>query len=237
MKVYRVLWLFFCIPLIIVGVGAGVVLTPGALAPWFVLFAVLGAISTLCAAGWYGKHPLRHRPRFVICSAFFGAATACAIAGFAVLWGAVVLLLIFAVLLTSPAFLRAYDRWRNSPANPSVVQLDAWGRENLSASLSCVPASQSHASPELGDLTTMQLCRAWRASHWALKDQSSADQMMATVAERQKYLVEFERRNPNGFAAWLASDDRRLGNPLPFLMETRDGVPTINWDDLTRLHD
>ena len=51
----------------------------------------------------------------MICSALIGATTACAIGGFAILWGAAVLLLMFIVGVTSPAFLRACDRWLNGP--------------------------------------------------------------------------------------------------------------------------
>ena len=60
---------------------------------------------------------------------------------------------------------------------------------------------------------------------------------MAAVTERQQYLDEFERRNSSGFAAWLGSDVESLGNPLPFLIFSRGGLPTIDWDDLTRLQD
>ena len=147
-------------------------------------------------------------------------------------------LLMFIVGVTSPAFLRAYDRWLNSPANPSTTQLDDWGREYVSASPEDdMSVLQAHTSQALSDLTNMQLCRAWRASHWALKNTSTVAQMMATVAERQKYLDEFERRNASGFAAWLGSDVGSLGNPLPYLMRSRLGPSTINWDELTRLQD
>ena len=96
---------------------------------------------------------------------------------------------------------------------------------------------QAHTSQALSDLTNMQLCRAWRASHWALKNTSTVVEMMATVAERRKYLDEFERRNASGFAAWIGSDVGSLGNPLPYLMRSRLGPHTINWDELTRLQD
>jgi hypothetical protein len=54
--------------------------------------------------------------------------------------------------------------------------------------------------------------------------------MSTTVLERENYLDEFERRNRSGFAAWLASGPLASASPLPYLV----GVPTINWDDLTR---
>jgi hypothetical protein len=68
----------------------------------------------------------------------------------------------------------------------------------------------------------------------SLQLQSSADDQIVVVAERQEYLDEFERRNPKGFVAWLASGARAPGNPLPYLMGTRYDSPTINWDELTR---
>jgi hypothetical protein len=88
---------------------------------------------------------------------------------------------------------------------------------------------------ELGELTDEQLCQAWRASSYmSLQQQSSTSPTIATVAERQKYLDEFEQRNPSGFVAWLASGARAPGNPLPYLVGTRYDNPTINWDELTR---
>jgi len=80
-----------------------------------------------------------------------------------------------------------------------------------------------------GTLTDEQLCQLWRASYVALLH-SSSDRMSTTVLERENYLDEFERRNRSGFAAWLASGPLASASPLPYLV----GVPTINWDDLTR---
>ena len=57
MKVYRALWLSVCTPLIVVGVSAAVVLAPAALGPWFVLFAVVGVIVSLCAAAGSENDP------------------------------------------------------------------------------------------------------------------------------------------------------------------------------------
>jgi hypothetical protein len=85
--------------------------------------------------------------------------------------------------------------------------------------------------------TDEQLCQGWRSSFLALQQQSSSTQMAGTVAERQRYLDEFERRNPGGFAAWLASGARAPGNPLPYLTKNRVKPPAINWDELTRGQD
>lgn len=237
MRIYQIVWLSCCASLIVVGVSAVVVLAPAALAPWVVLFAVAGAILSLFVAGWFGQLPLRRRPRFAVGSALIGAATTCAIGGFAVLWGAPVLLLMLVVVVTSPGFLGGYIRWLNSPASPPATQIDSWSRVVGCPGSEYVPAAQPVASAELCDLTNLQLCRAWRASHGALTSPSSVAQLMAAVTERQQYLDEFERRNSSGFAAWLGSDVESLGNPLPFLIFSRGGLPTIDWDDLTRLRD
>jgi hypothetical protein len=86
-------------------------------------------------------------------------------------------------------------------------------------------------------LTDEELCRGWRASYKVLQHQPSAAQMAAAVAERQTYLDELERRNPRGFAAWLASGARAPGNPLPYLTRGWAEQPAINWDELTRGQD
>lgn len=234
MRVYRALWLSVCTSLAIVGVSAAVVLAPTTHAPRFVLLAIVGAAVSLLAARWTGQRPLRCRPRLNLCSALVGAAAACAIGGLAVLWDVAVVLPVVVVALSSPAVLRACNRWLNSPADPSTTQLDGWGREFVC--VSHMPGDRPDA-PAIGDLTNMQLCRAWRGSGWALRNPSSLLQATATVVERQRLLDEFERRNASGFAAWLGSDVRELGNPLPYLIGSRSDAPTINWDELTRLQD
>lgn len=244
MRIYQIVWLSCCASLIVVGASAVVVLAPAALAPWVALFAAAGAVLSLLGAGWCGQPPLRCRLRFAIGSALIGAATTCAVGGFAVLWGAHVLLLMLIVVFSCPGFVGGYVRWLNTPASPPATQIDSWSRVvECRSSQQYVPAAQPDASPELElelelcDLTNLELCRAWRASHGVLTSPASVAQLMATVTERQQYLDEFERRNSSGFAAWLSSDVESLGNPLPFLIFTRNGLPTIDWDDLTRMRD
>jgi hypothetical protein len=86
-------------------------------------------------------------------------------------------------------------------------------------------------------LTDEELCQSWQASYTALRQQSSPTRMATTVAERQVYLDELERRHPRGFAAWLASEARAPDNPLPYLTRGRADEPAIGWDRLTRGHD
>jgi hypothetical protein len=234
MKIYGALWLVVNVPLAVVGIGLALVLSPVGLASVFIAFAVVGAMVTPYAINNFGERPRRDRVRLPVSGALIGGTPGGAIAGFVVLLGAGVCFLAVLVLASSPPAAGAYIRWLRSTPAPSAAQLDAVARALAYTSPDCVPFVPP---AELDRLTDEQLCQAWRASYTALQQQSSANQKMATVAERQEYLDEFERRNPNGFVAWLASGARAPSNPLPYLVGTRYDSPTINWDELTRGQD
>jgi hypothetical protein len=234
MKVYQTVWLVLSIPLALVGMSLALVLSPTGLAALFIAFAVVGAILLPCAVSEFGERPPRDRVRLAVGGALIGGTTAGAFAGFVVLLGAGAFLLAVLVLGSSPSAVRAYSRWLRSAPTPSTAQLDAWARALAYTSPDYAPFQPPS---ELDELTDEQLCQAWRASYMSLQQQPSANHKIATVAERQKYLDEFERRNPHGFVAWLASGARAPGNPLPYLVGTRYDSPTINWDELTRGQD
>jgi hypothetical protein len=82
-------------------------------------------------------------------------------------------------------------------------------------------------------MSDTDLCHAWRASFTALQEASSPSQRIRIVEARQEYLDEFERRNPEGLLAWLASGARAAANPTRYVVEsaTLHHRP-INWDDL-----
>jgi hypothetical protein len=235
MKTYGVLWLVVSIPLAMVGMSLALVLSPAGLGAVFIAFAATGAALMKCAVREFKKRPRQERARLALRGALIGGTTAGAFVGFAVLLGANVFLLAVLVLGSSPFAVGAYARWLRSATTPSAAQLDALARALAYAGPNYVPFVPSS---ELDAFTDEQLCQAWRASYLALQQQQlSTSQMLATVAERQKYLDEFERRNPSGFVAWLASGARAPGNPLPYLVGTRYDNPSINWDELTRGQD
>jgi hypothetical protein len=58
-------------------------------------------------------------------------------------------------------------------------------------------------------------------------------QQLQIVESRQHQLDEFERLNPEGFAAWLASEPRATGDLIPFVLGNHDrDLSPINWDGL-----
>lgn len=234
MKAYRVVWLAVCATLAMVGVSVLVVLSPAALAWLFLASAVVGTILTLAVVTEEGARHPRARTRLMVRSALVGGTVTSALIGFSIILGAGVLLLGLCVLISSPYAVSIYGHWLGSAPTPSAAQLDALAHALAYANpepLSAQPTS------ELRLLTDEQLCQGWRASYLALQARSSAEQILRTVEERQRYLDEFERRNPRGLTAWLASGARAAGNPLPYLSVRRADRPGINWDELARGQD
>jgi hypothetical protein len=68
----------------------------------------------------------------------------------------------------------------------------------------------------VGELTDEELCLAWRRSFTQLQRVHDADRRQAMVDVRRAYLDELERRHPDSFATWLASNPRAAGNPARF---------------------
>ena len=223
MKLYRRSWLVVCVPLVAVGASLTLVKSPVAVTFLFSCFGVLGMLLTLVFVAEFWECPWRGRMRLLARGAVVAGLAACSFMGFASLLGPGVFVLAATVMATSPYAMRRPHRWLGA---------GRWPRHLARLARGCARARpHKGVRPEL-DLSTLtdeQLCQLWRASYVALLN-SPSDRASTTVLERQSYLDEFERRNRSGFAVWLASGPLASANPLPYLV----GVPTINWDDLTR---
>jgi hypothetical protein len=66
-------------------------------------------------------------------------------------------------------------------------------------------------------MTDQQLCAAWRVSTVFLQRCCSATDRAAVVLVRASYLDEFERRDPVGFATWIARGTSDAADPSQFL--------------------
>jgi hypothetical protein len=232
MRRYRALWLGACTALVVTGVGMASVRSPVALAGMFAAFAATGVIWTLTVGrGRTTQHP-RVGVRHLCLRALIWAGWAGAAVGFVVILGAAAFLVGLVVLASSPRAIRACGRWLSSLPAPSAAQVSTWSNAMAYASPEYV-GFQPH--PELRDLTDEQLCREWRDSYLALQGRwVSNRQWMRTVQRRQRCLDEFERRNPGGLTAWLASGAWASSSPLPYLVESRSDDAGINWDALMR---
>lgn len=72
------------------------------------------------------------------------------------------------------------------------------------------------------ELTDEELCLAWRRSFTQLQRTAGADRRQAMVDVRRAYLDELERRHPDSFATWLASNPRAAGDPARFFVHRAD---------------
>ncbi|TCC45089.1 hypothetical protein E0H75_31755 [Kribbella capetownensis] len=70
--------------------------------------------------------------------------------------------------------------------------------------------------PTLRDLTDEELCLAWRRSFKQLQSSTGRELRLGVADVRRAYLDELERRQPEAFAAWLASGPRAAGDPARF---------------------
>lgn len=74
----------------------------------------------------------------------------------------------------------------------------------------------------VGELTDEELCLAWRRSFSQLQRAMGPDRRQAMADVRRAYLDELERRHPDSFAGWLASNPRAAGNPARFFTYRAD---------------
>lgn len=71
------------------------------------------------------------------------------------------------------------------------------------------------------ECTDEELCWAWRCSFAHLIQASGPDAVDHLARLRGRYLDELERRNPQGFAAWMGSGARAASDPSPFFLSVR----------------
>lgn len=69
------------------------------------------------------------------------------------------------------------------------------------------------------EMSDEELCWAWRTSYALLqRDPTTAGRVSLL---RATYLDELQRRDPDGFDAWMSSGARAASNPAPFLSPRR----------------
>jgi hypothetical protein len=231
--VYRVAWLSGCSVLAAVGVTVLAILSLAVLVTLFVAFALVGAALALAGVADKGEPSGRGRARRTLAGALVAGAAAPAYVGLAAVLGPRVLLLILVVGATSPSAMNLYGRGLRAAAAPTNVSIAAWAPGFPYPLPTWAPPQ---LPPDLDVLSTEELCEAWCASYFVLKDRSSRGDTkaaLATVTERQSYLDELARRNASGLTAWLASGARVASNPLPYLTGNRIERTVIDWDELT----
>jgi hypothetical protein len=72
-----------------------------------------------------------------------------------------------------------------------------------------------------GELSTPELCLAWRRSYFALLDVPAGPGRCEIVRIRERLLDEIERRDRDGFTRWLATGARAGSDPGRYLTTNR----------------
>ena len=231
MNRYRVVWTAASGFLALVGTARAFTWSPGTVLPVLLAFLLVGAVATLLVALLHGRTGLGLVSSVVVGACTWGAA-AVAFIGFALFLGAGVWLLALGVLITSPYVIGTCVRWIGSAPTPSTTQLQAAVTALAYASPGFVPIDPLL---DLRLLTDDQLQRRWSDSWREPSAARTGAQQLHAAWERQDLLDEMERRNPEGFVAWLFSHDQAFGGLPPRLDQAHAASCPIDWDAL--LHD
>lgn len=158
-----------------------------------------------------------------------GAAVGVALAGFiellGAIWipGAVLLVALSPTVLSelAPVFrcLPAMAGYLTDPMNADLTAVsNGNGPSTAHLSIDSSPLLIMAAS----DLTTAELCSAWRTSFLVLGGLRGGDHagLARLVNSRQRYLDELEIRDPAGFSRWLAAGAGPGSDPSKYLSST-----------------
>lgn len=231
MRAYRSLWLFLCGALALVGTAMAFTLPVATVLGVIVCTClVVGVVTINIVPANSETVPVRTVMSLAAKRSLIGGLTVMTLLGLAALFSAWAFPLVAALVGCSPYALRRYRLWRDQRVWPDPQRrwdpsVDAYAPE--------VGESPTLESPaDLRSLSDSDLCHAWRASYSALQE-SAQSQRIHIVEGRQRYLDEFERRNREGFVAWLASGARAAANPSRFLMGSAGLCPQpLDWDAL-----
>jgi hypothetical protein len=105
-------------------------------------------------------------------------------------------------------------RARRRPAEPDT---DTDTDDDVVTAITLPPP----APRPVAELSTGELCTAWRRSYFQLLVARDASTRRSMVERRQDYLDELERRDRRGFVRWLHSGARAGSDPGPFLRTRR----------------
>ncbi|MGK3201112.1 hypothetical protein [Amycolatopsis sp. MEPSY49] len=173
--------------------------------PWEVVFGrlVLGTGAGLLVAFGAPRLPWRRAGPDLLAGVTTAAVvvTAClAVAGLLAAVGGSLTAIVL-VLLVAVGLWAGYRRF----AAPAVVAPRR------------VPATLPASRAPVTDLTTAELCVAWRRSYLLLLVATEGPACRLVVQRRQELLDELERRDRSGFLRWLDSGAEAGSDPAPYL--------------------
>ncbi len=183
--------------------------------PELVAVGVAGVLGACMAAGIARETPPAARSRSTLeAAAFVGAATVGAllvVAGIAALAGGAVAALVVGGVLVGALVVRLARRGPGSGA--SAAHHPGPGRPLRAAA----PGDVASLLPPVSALTTAELGGEWMRTNEILAGRLDAAARAALVARREAALDELERRDPAGFARWLAAGPTPTSDPAGYV--------------------
>ena len=208
---YSQIWRTAAVLLATIGVIASLVFVSPATNLVALLISTITAGAVYVSIGLARELPaaelIRAAPRW----AGLGGLLVLAICGYAAAVGVETLVLLGLLVATSPPIVvRIWPlpfpaREPEPERRPEVESID----ETTIVQLDSV-------RPTLRDLSDEELCLAWRRSFKQLQSSTGRELRLGVADVRRAYLDELERRQPEAFAAWLASGPRAAGDPARF---------------------
>lgn len=219
---------------------AGVLVVVGGLGlrgPGLVAVGVAGLLAACTAAGIARDDPGHDRRSVLECglqAAAWTVGVLLTLAGVAALAGGLVAVLVAAVAVTAWLLTRVPWAGRSAgraaagspwPAGVEVLLLPVPLEEGPR------PSAVGSASSSVSGLTTPALGREWIRTTAALGGRLSPVERQALVRRREETLDELERRDPAGFARWLADGPGPASDPAAYVRgRPVQGDPTAGTD-------
>lgn len=185
-----------------------------------VAIGVAGMLAACIAVGVTRDVPRRdRRPALesAVQAAAWTVATLLTLAGVTALAGGVVAVLVGAAAVATWLVVRAVrssTRPGRAPAAPSWPVADVL---RLPVPPPEEPAARADGGTELSALSTPALGREWMRTSAALRARLSPVERQALVRRREETLDELERRDPAGFARWLAEGTALGSDPAAYV--------------------
>ena len=211
----RSFWILLAVAGFLLGAVGVVALPTGVVLAWIGLGLFIGAFARRPARqrSTVGKMPVSGAgPLAGVTAAALTVAGGLILAGLVVLVGAAGAVAIAALLAAAALWIR---RGRGVPQECMTVQGAAAAR---------TPDLRSAAQPPQvvpAELSTPELCLAWRRSYVALLDVPAGPGRCEIVRFRERLLDEIERRDRDGFTRWLEAGARAGSDPSRYLTTDR----------------
>jgi hypothetical protein len=195
-------------------VAGGVVLW----GPGLVAVGVAGGVSAALAAGVVRESPPvggRKAGETACVAAAWTIGVLLVVSGVAAVAGGVVAALVTGAGVAAGLVLVVLRRQRDRSGGTAAPRAVAWPPPAPPAAPRATAGTR--ALPPVAALPTSALGREWLRSTTALTTKLQPAARAAIVRRRQETLDELERRDPDGFARWLAGGPAPGSDPAPFV--------------------